>query len=65
MVNHLKDIRQMEEDAEKQHKQVLEMIEALSDTTSSDGVSSVWKFQSLRESTNKYCTDQQALFRIS
>jgi hypothetical protein len=36
----------MQEDVEKQQKQVLEMIEALSDTTSSDGASSVWEFHS-------------------
>jgi hypothetical protein len=66
MVNHVKDITQMQEDAEKQHKEVLDMIEALSDTTSSDGASFVWEFQSsLRESTNKCCIDQQALFGIS
>ncbi|KAJ7907775.1 hypothetical protein B0H13DRAFT_2499871 [Mycena leptocephala] len=40
------DITQMQEDAEKQHKEVLDMIEALSDTTSSDGASSVWEFHS-------------------
>jgi hypothetical protein len=62
----MKDITQMQEDAEKQHKEVLDMIEALSDTTSSDGASSVWEFQSsLRESTNKCRLDQQALFEIS
>jgi hypothetical protein len=37
----MKDITQMQEDAEKQHQEVLDMIEALSDTTSSDGASSV------------------------
>jgi hypothetical protein len=63
MVNHMKDITHMQEDAEKHHKEVLDMIEVLSDTTSSDGASSVWEFQSsLRESTKKCCTDQQALF---
>ncbi|KAJ7907773.1 hypothetical protein B0H13DRAFT_1879228 [Mycena leptocephala] len=40
MVNHMKGITQMQEDAEKQHKEVLDMVEALSDTTSSDGASS-------------------------
>jgi Asp-tRNA(Asn)/Glu-tRNA(Gln) amidotransferase C subunit len=66
MVNHIKDITQMREDAEKRNKEVLGMIEGLSDTTGSDGASSVWEVQSsLRESTKKYCTDQQALFRIS
>ncbi|KAJ7896980.1 hypothetical protein B0H13DRAFT_1884747 [Mycena leptocephala] len=41
MVNHIKDIAEMQEDAEKRHKEVLDMIEALSNTTSSDGASSV------------------------
>jgi hypothetical protein len=36
----------MQEEAEKQYKEVLDMIEALSDKTSSDGASSVWKFHS-------------------
>ncbi|KAJ7909828.1 hypothetical protein B0H13DRAFT_2490039 [Mycena leptocephala] len=55
MVNHMKDITQMQEDAEKRNKEVLDMIEALSDTTSSDGASSVWEFQSsLRESPHKF-----------
>jgi hypothetical protein len=46
MVSHMKEITQMQEDAEKRHKEVLDMIEALSDTTSSDRASSVWVFQS-------------------
>jgi hypothetical protein len=40
----MKDIKQMQKDAEERHKEVLDMIEALSDTTSSDGASVVWKF---------------------
>jgi hypothetical protein len=40
MVNHIRDIVEMQEDAEKRNKEVLEMIEALSNT-SSDGASSV------------------------
>ncbi|KAJ7923753.1 hypothetical protein B0H13DRAFT_1864559 [Mycena leptocephala] len=40
-VNHMIDITQMQEDAEKRHKEMLDMIEALPDTTSSDGASSV------------------------
>ncbi|KAJ7816193.1 hypothetical protein B0H13DRAFT_1923724 [Mycena leptocephala] len=40
IVNHMKDLTQMQEDAEKRHKEVLDMIEALSDTTSSDRSSS-------------------------
>jgi hypothetical protein len=38
------NITGMQEDAEKRHKEVLDMIEALSDTTSSDTASSVWNF---------------------
>ncbi|KAJ7915956.1 hypothetical protein B0H13DRAFT_1871573 [Mycena leptocephala] len=41
MVNHMKDIARMQEDAEKRHKEVIDMIEARSDTTSSDGASSI------------------------
>ncbi|KAJ7891117.1 hypothetical protein B0H13DRAFT_1887291 [Mycena leptocephala] len=41
MVNHMKDLTQMQKDAEMRHKEVLDMIEALLDTTSSDGASSV------------------------
>ncbi|KAJ7907806.1 hypothetical protein B0H13DRAFT_1879258 [Mycena leptocephala] len=41
MVDHMKDIAQMQADAEKQQKEVLDMIEALSDTTSSDRASSI------------------------
>jgi hypothetical protein len=40
----MKDITQMQEDAEKRNKEVLDMIEALSDTTSSDRASSVCEF---------------------
>ncbi|KAJ7915419.1 hypothetical protein B0H13DRAFT_1872083 [Mycena leptocephala] len=36
MVNHMKDITQMQEDAEKRNTEVVAMIEALSDITSSD-----------------------------
>ncbi|KAJ7922738.1 hypothetical protein B0H13DRAFT_2408025 [Mycena leptocephala] len=46
MVNHMKDIIQMQEDAEKRSTEVLAMIEALLDTTSSDRSSSVRKFYS-------------------
>ncbi|KAJ7902459.1 hypothetical protein B0H13DRAFT_2513217 [Mycena leptocephala] len=42
--NVLKDITEIQEDAERRHKEVLDMIEALSDTTSSNGASFVWKF---------------------
>jgi hypothetical protein len=42
----MKDLTQMQEDAEKRNKEVLAMIEALSDTTSSDRSSSVWEFYS-------------------
>ncbi|KAJ7829607.1 hypothetical protein B0H13DRAFT_1916375 [Mycena leptocephala] len=39
--NHMKDLTQMQEDAAKRNKEVLDMIEALSDTTSSDRASSI------------------------
>jgi hypothetical protein len=42
----MKDITQMQEDAEKRNKEVLDMVEALSDTTSSERSSSVWEFYS-------------------
>jgi hypothetical protein len=42
----MKNITQMHKDAEKRNKEVLDMIEALSDTTSSDRSSSVWEFYS-------------------
>jgi hypothetical protein len=42
----MKDITEMQEEAEKRHKAVLNMIEAVSDRTSSDGASSVRQFQS-------------------
>ncbi|KAJ7838342.1 hypothetical protein B0H13DRAFT_1911911 [Mycena leptocephala] len=44
--NIMKDIAEMQDDAEQRHKVVSNMIEALSDRTSSDGASSVGQFQS-------------------
>ncbi|KAJ7818565.1 hypothetical protein B0H13DRAFT_2455061 [Mycena leptocephala] len=44
--NIMKDIAEMQDDAERRHKVVSNMIEALSDRTSSDGASSVGQFQS-------------------
>jgi hypothetical protein len=46
MVNHMKDITEMQEGAERRHKEVIDMIEALSDTTGSDKASAVWEFLS-------------------
>ncbi|KAJ7839753.1 hypothetical protein B0H13DRAFT_1911075 [Mycena leptocephala] len=40
-LNIMNDITKMQEDVEKRHKEVLDMIEAFSDRTSSDGASSV------------------------
>ncbi|KAJ7911590.1 hypothetical protein B0H13DRAFT_1875699 [Mycena leptocephala] len=40
-LNIMNDITKMQEDAEKRHKEVLDMIEALSDRTSSDRASSI------------------------
>jgi hypothetical protein len=42
----MKDITEMQKDAESRQKAVLDMIEALSDTASSDEASLVWQFQS-------------------
>jgi hypothetical protein len=42
----MKDITQMQGDAEKRNEEVLAMIEGLSDATSSDRSSSVWEFYS-------------------
>jgi hypothetical protein len=38
----MRDAIKMQEDANKRHKEVLDLIETLSDT-SSDGASTVWK----------------------
>jgi hypothetical protein len=46
MANHMMDITHMQEDTQKQNKDVLDKIESLSDTTSLDRASSVWEFQS-------------------
>ncbi|KAJ6527476.1 hypothetical protein B0H19DRAFT_1084021 [Mycena capillaripes] len=43
-VNIVKDIEEMEKEATLRHHDVLNMIEELSDTTGSDGASSVWEF---------------------
>ncbi|KAJ7925070.1 hypothetical protein B0H13DRAFT_2574415 [Mycena leptocephala] len=45
-VNHIKDIAEMQEDADKQYKEVLDMIEALSNTTGSDEASSISRLYS-------------------
>jgi hypothetical protein len=50
----MNNITEMQEDAENRHKEVLDMIEALSDTTSSDGASSVWEFQLSSKSSNNF-----------
>jgi hypothetical protein len=42
----MNNITEMQQDAENRHQEVLNMIEAFSDTTSSDGASSVGQFQS-------------------
>ncbi|KAJ7789944.1 hypothetical protein B0H13DRAFT_1936339 [Mycena leptocephala] len=55
----------MQEDAENRHKAVLNMIEALSDRTSSDGASSVGQFQSSPKSSNDMCIDQQVYWALT
>jgi hypothetical protein len=46
-IDHTSDIMEMQEDTERRHQEVLNMIEALSDTTSLDTASSVRQFQYL------------------
>jgi hypothetical protein len=41
----MNSLTKMQQDAKNRHKEVLDMIEALSDTASSDGASSVGQFQ--------------------
>ena len=43
-VNIMTDIAKMREDVEQRQKEVLHMIEALSEAPSSDRASTVWKF---------------------
>jgi hypothetical protein len=45
-LNIMNNITKMQEEAENRHKEVLDMIEALSDTASSDGASAVGHFGS-------------------
>jgi hypothetical protein len=42
------NITEIHEDMQKRHQEVLNMVEALSEATSSDGASSVCKFLSSR-----------------
>jgi hypothetical protein len=61
----MKDIAVMQEDAENRHKAVLNMIEVLSDRTSSDGASSVGQLQSSSKINSDLCIDQQGLPGLS
>ncbi|KAJ7838345.1 hypothetical protein B0H13DRAFT_2419672 [Mycena leptocephala] len=63
--NIMKNMTEMQHDAESRHKAVLTMIKALSDTTSSDGASSVGQFQSSSKSNNDFCPDKQGVFGLS
>jgi hypothetical protein len=47
-------ITEMQRDAEKRQQEVVDMIEALADTTSSDIASSVWKFITSLRSGNDF-----------
>jgi hypothetical protein len=64
MVNLNKDISAMQQDAETRQKEVLEMIEALSDTMSSDGASAVWNSSRFGNTNINCCTDKQNLLRL-
>jgi hypothetical protein len=61
----MKDITKMQDDAQNRHQAVLDMIEALSDTPSSEGASSVWQFQSSLKIKHDFCSDKHGLFRGS
>ncbi|KAJ6538063.1 hypothetical protein B0H19DRAFT_1079138 [Mycena capillaripes] len=50
----MRDVTTMQEDVEKRHQEVLDMIEAFSDTTSSDAASSVGKIHHLPDMTITY-----------
>jgi hypothetical protein len=54
----------MQHDAGQRHQEVLKMIEALSDTASSDRASTVRGFYLLVKHTNIRAADEQGLFRI-
>jgi hypothetical protein len=56
------DATVMQEEAEKRHQEVLNMIEALSDSTSSDGASFVCTITECIHGTSaKFNTDKQSL----
>jgi hypothetical protein len=46
------NVTRMQQDAQDRHQEVLEVIEALSDTTSSDRASTVWKAHYLSQTLN-------------
>jgi hypothetical protein len=60
----MNNIMEIQEDAEKRHREVLDMIKALSDTTSSDGVSFVRNALGIRNQKNDFYTDKQGLFGL-
>ncbi|KAJ6538052.1 hypothetical protein B0H19DRAFT_1079130 [Mycena capillaripes] len=59
----MRDVTKMQENAEQRHQEVLDMIEALSDTASSDAASSVWRIHHLPDMTMTYvlCIDEEDL----
>jgi hypothetical protein len=58
------DIVKMRQDAEQKHKEVLNMIEVLTDTTSSDGASTVQEYLLFLLSHANSSSDKQDVFRI-
>jgi hypothetical protein len=58
------DIIKMRQDAEQKHKEVFDMITRLSDTTSSDGASTVLDRWLLLLSYANSSSDKQSIFRV-
>jgi hypothetical protein len=57
-------VTEMEEYGRKRHQEVLGLIDSLSDTTSSDGASSVRTILILGEQNNDFGQGQQDVFGI-
>jgi predicted metalloprotease len=63
-MNIMKDFAEMQADAAKRDKEVLDMVEALCATTSSDAASSVGKFYCPSELYNEFSIDKLGLFQL-
>jgi hypothetical protein len=61
----MSDITRLQEDADKRQQEVLSMIEGLSNTSSSDGTSSVGHWHYFYQILRFFCTDKQGLFWLA